>query len=242
MPELEIELIPLLSDNYAYLLRDPASGSVAVVDPAVAAPVLERIEQHGDRLDLVLLTHHHHDHVAGVPAIRAATGCRVIGPAAERHRLPELDRAVSEGDRVALGSVELEVLETPGHTLGHIAYWTAAGPALLCGDTLFALGCGRILEGDAAMMWRSLGKLAALPAATSIYCGHEYTATNARFALHVEPQLPGLRERAAEIDRLRGLGRPTIPTTIGEELATNPFLRAGSVERFAELRAAKDRF
>lgn len=242
MPELEIELIPLLSDNYAYLLRDPSSGSVAVVDPAVAAPVLERVRHHGDRLDLVLITHHHDDHVAGVPAVKAATGCRVIGPAADRHRLPALDRAVVEGDRVALGSVELEVLETPGHTSGHIAYWTAAGPALFCGDTLFALGCGRMLEGDAATMWRSLGKLSALPPATRVYCGHEYTAANARFALHVEPELPGLRERASEIERLRGLGRPTIPTTIGEELATNPFLRAGSEKRFAELRAAKDRF
>lgn len=242
MPLLEIDLIPMLSDNYGYLVREPKSGAVAAVDPAAAEPVLKRLEAYGGRLDVVLATHHHADHVAGIPEIKRATGCRVVGPAAEADRLPPLDQPVAAGDRVRLGEAELEVLETPGHTAGHVAFWSRDAAALFCGDTLFVLGCGRILEGTAGAMWSSLQKLAALPPETAVYCGHEYTQANAKFARHIAPDLPGLAERAVAIETRRAEGRPTVPSTIGDELAFNPFLRAGDARRFAELRAAKDRF
>lgn len=251
-----VEIVPLLSDNYGYLLSDPATGAVAVVDPAEAMPVLERLRARGGRLDWILLTHHHGDHVAGVPELVAATGARVAGAAADAHRLPPLDRALAEGDRIAVGGCEARVLATPGHTIGHIAYLFEASGDLFCGDTLFVMGCGRLLEGDAATMWTSLQKLAALPEATRVWCGHEYTLANARFALSVDPDNAALVERTRTVEGLRAAGRPTVPSTIGEERATNPFLRAGDpairrrlglegaddVEVFAALRRAKDGF
>lgn len=253
---LTVEIVPLLADNYGYLLTDPAAGTVGFVDPAEAAPVLERLRPRGGRLDWILLTHHHGDHVAGVGELVAATGARVAGAAADAHRLPPLDRALADGDRFELGRAAARVLATPGHTRGHISYLFEASGDLFCADTLFVLGCGRLLEGDAATLWDSLQKLAALPEATRVWCGHEYTQANARFALSVDPDNPALRARSAEIDRLRAEGRPTVPSTIGQERASNPFLRpsdpairhrlglerASDAEVFAALRRAKDVF
>lgn len=241
MAGLEVELLPALSDNYIYLLREPRTGATGVVDPAEAQPVLEALARHGRKLDLVLITHHHADHIGGLAELKAATGCRAVGPRADAHRIAGLDELVGEGDRVAFGALTAEVIETPGHTSGHVSYWFPEGDALFCGDTLFALGCGRLFEGDAPTMWRSLGKLAALPEATRVYCGHEYTLSNARFALSVDPDHAELRARVAEIEALRAQGRPTIPSTIGLERRTNPFLRAADAETFAELRRRKDR-
>lgn len=241
MAGLEVELLPALSDNYIYLLHEPRAGTMGVVDPAEAQPVLDALARRQRRLDLVLITHHHADHVGGLAALKAATGCRAVGPRADAHRIPGLDELVGEGDRVAFGALTAEVLETPGHTSGHVSYWLPEGQALFCGDTLFALGCGRLFEGDAPTMWRSLGKLAGLPEATRVYCGHEYTLSNARFALTVAPDNAELRARAAEIEALRARGEPTIPSTIGLERRTNPFLRAADATAFAELRRRKDR-
>jgi hydroxyacylglutathione hydrolase len=236
------QAIPILSDNYAWLLRDAASGATAVVDPADPRPVEAAILEAGGRLDLILLTHHHADHVAGTDQIRDRFGCPVVGARADAHRLPRLDRAVAEGDTVALGESEARVIDTPGHTRGHIAYFFPQGDVLLCGDTLFSLGCGRFLEGTAAEMFASLRKIAALPGDTLICCGHEYTQSNARFALHADPDNAALRARAAIVKRLREAGEPTVPSRLADELAENPFLRAPDVARLAELRARKDRF
>jgi hydroxyacylglutathione hydrolase len=255
MAPLEVELLPVLTDNYVYLLRDPRAGASGVVDPAVAEPVLGRLRELGRRLDWILVTHHHGDHTGGLAEVKAATGARAVGPRADATRIPGLDVLVGEGDEVAFGSLAARVIETPGHTRGHLSYWFPEADALFCGDTMFALGCGRLFEGDAPTMWRSLGKLAALPDATRVYCGHEYTQGNARFALTVDPDNEALRRRAAEIDAARAQGRPTIPTTVGREKATSPFLRAGDpvirrrlglegasdAEVFAEIRRRKDR-
>jgi hydroxyacylglutathione hydrolase len=241
VPKLEVELLPVLTDNYVYLLHDPATGTTGVVDPALAAPVLARLSEQGRRLDWALITHHHADHIGGLLEVKEATGCRAVGSRADVGRIPGLDLLVGEGDTVAFGSLTAEVLETPGHTSGHISYWFPVGEALFCGDTLFALGCGRLLEGDAPTMWRSLGKLMAPPDATRVFCGHEYTLSNARFALTVEPDNAALRQRATEIEAARARGEPTVPSTIGVEKATNPFLRAGDAETFADIRRRKDR-
>lgn len=255
MERLEVELLPALSDNYVYLLRDNASGTTGVVDPALAPPVLDRLRALGRKLDWALITHHHADHVGGLLEVKAATGCRVVGPRADAGRIEGLDLLVDQGDTFAFGDQEVRVIATPGHTSGHVSYFFPDGAALFCGDTLFALGCGRLFEGDAPTMWRSLGKLAALPDATRVYCGHEYTLSNARFALTIDPDLAALQQRAAEIEAARAAGRPTIPSTIGLEKATNPFLRAAdpAIRRrlgleaaddaavFAEIRRRKDR-
>jgi len=232
----------MFSDNYAWLLRDSASGAVGIVDPADAAAVSAAIDAAGGRLDRIFLTHHHADHVAGTDEVRARYGSLVIGAAADAHRLPRLDIAVADGDSVAFGDTAADVIETPGHTRGHIAFFFSADALLFCGDTLFSLGCGRLLEGNAAEMFASLAKLAALPPDTLVYCGHEYTQNNARFALTVEPENAALAVRAAEIARLRSAGEATVPSRISEELAANPFLRAPDAARLAEIRAAKDRF
>jgi hydroxyacylglutathione hydrolase len=200
------------------------------------------VERLGGRLDLILLTHHHGDHIAGVAELQAKFGGRIVGAAADAHRLPKLDQAVRAGDTVALGESRATVIDTPGHTVGHIAFHFSGGRALLCGDTLFSLGCGRLLEGNAAQMFDSLAKLAALPEETLVCCGHEYTESNARFALTVEPENAALRARAEEARAQRAAGRPTVPTTIGQERAANPFLRAGDVARLAAIRSAKDSF
>ncbi len=234
--------VPILSDNYAWLLRESGSGATAIVDPADAAPVIAALEAAGGRLDLILLTHHHADHVAGTDAVRARFGAPVVGAAADAHRLPRLDVAVREGDAVALGAASGRVIETPGHTRGQVNYFFPDGGVLLSGDTLFSLGCGRLLEGTAAEMFASLQKLLALPDTTLVCCGHEYTESNGRFALSVEPDNAALRARLTEVAAQRAAGRPSVPSTMGSERAANPFLRAPDVARFAALRAAKDTF
>jgi hydroxyacylglutathione hydrolase len=236
------EPVPILSDNYAWLVRDSGSGALAIVDPADAAACIAAIERAGGRLDLILLTHHHADHVAGTDEVRARFRCPVVGAAADKHRLPRLDQAVAENDEVALGQATARVIDTPGHTRGHLAYYFADGGVLICADTLFSLGCGRLLEGTPAEMFASLRKLAALPGDTLVCCGHEYTQSNARFALTVEPDNAALQARAREVRQLRAAGRPTVPSTIKDELAANPFVRARDVATFADFRARKDRF
>jgi len=234
--------VPILKDNYAWLLRDAATGAVAIVDPAEAKPCIAAIEQAGGRLDLILLTHHHADHVAGTDEVRVRFGAKVVGAAADAHRLPKLDRAVKQGDTVKLGDSSASVIETPGHTVGHIAFHFADGGVLACGDTLFSLGCGRIIEGTAQQLFDSLSRLAALPAETLVCCGHEYTAANARFALHVEPDNAALQARSAEVDAQRAAGKPSVPSTLGSEVRANPFLTARDVASFAERRTRKDSF
>ena len=236
------EPVPILSDNYAWLLRDSATGAVAIVDPADAKPVIAALERAGGRLDLILLTHHHADHVAGTDEVRARFGCKVVGAAADAHRLPKLDQAVKDGDSVALGGAAARVIETPGHTRGQINYFFADGEILLSGDTLFSLGCGRLIEGTAAEMFASLRRLAALPGGTRICCGHEYTESNARFALSADPDNAALKARAEQARRQRAAGSPTLPSLLSDELAANPFLRARDVTAFADLRARKDKF
>ncbi|MBW8268178.1 hydroxyacylglutathione hydrolase [Caldovatus aquaticus] len=234
--------VPCLQDNYIWLLRG-ARGEVALCDPGEAGPAIAAVEEAGGRLDLILLTHHHGDHVAGVAAVKQRfPDARVVGNGADAHRLPPLDLAVSPGDTVGFGGSAAAVIACPGHTRGGISYHFAAGALVLCGDTLFSLGCGRLIEGTAEEMFRSLRALAALPPETLVCCGHEYTESNARFALTVEPDNPALRARAEEARAQRAAGRPTVPTTIAQELATNPFLRAPDVASFARLRAAKDNF
>lgn len=256
MAELEIQQIPVLSDNYVYLVREPRSGGVAVVDPAVADPVMARAEELGWRITHILNTHHHPDHVGGNREIKRATGCTVVGPKPDRDRIPGIDVEVDDGERYSFGAADAEVFFVPGHTRGHIAYWFPGSNALFCGDTLFALGCGRLFEGSPAQMWSSLSRLKALPPETRVYCAHEYTQANARFALSVDGGNQALVRRAAEIDRKRARGEPTVPSTLGQEVATNPFLRADDptlaeavglggaepVEVFAEVRQRKDNF
>lgn len=234
--------VPILTDNYAWLLRDEESGCTAIVDPAEVDPVVRAIDAAGGKLDLILLTHHHGDHIAGTDAIRARYGAAVVGAQADAHRLPKLDRTVAEGSEVDLGASTARVIETPGHTIGHIAYFFPDGGVLLCGDTLFSLGCGRLLEGTPADMFRSLTRLAALPPETLVCCGHEYTESNARFALHADPGNLDLHAYAERVKQLRAAGQPTLPSRLADELECNPFLRAGDVATLADLRARKDRF
>jgi hydroxyacylglutathione hydrolase len=256
MAQLRIEQIPVLNDNYVYLIHEPQAGVTGVVDPAVAEPVLDRLRVHGWKLDWILSTHHHTDHTGGNLELKQATGCQIAGPKADAARIPGIDRGLAEGDRFRLGNAEAVVYETPGHTSGHISYWFEQARALFCADTLFSLGCGRLFEGTPELMWRSLSKFAPLPADTMVYCAHEYTQSNARFALSVDPDNRVLQARAAEVERLRAAGQPTVPSTLGDERAANPFLRphdpairrrlgledADDVTVFAELRRRKDSF
>ena len=237
---MEVVQIPVLTDNYIYLAHD--GGETVVIDPAIAEPVLAAAAARGWRITQILNTHWHPDHVGANLAIKAATGCSITGPAGEAAKIPGLDRAVADGDTVAVGGATGRVIDVPGHTAGHNAYYFADAGTLFCGDTLFALGCGRLFEGTPAMMSASLAKLTALPNDTAVYCAHEYTQANARFAVTVEPDNADLAARVVAIDAARAAGRPTVPTTIALERATNPFVRASSVAEFAVRRAAKDVF
>lgn len=238
---LDVRLFPCLSDNYGFLVRDVASGQVAAVDTPDAEAILSALESAGwDRLDLILNTHWHPDHTQGNARLQAETGCEIVGPEEVRRAAP-VDRIVAGGDTVMLGQTRLEVTETPGHTLGHIVYRSIADGQAFVGDVLFNLGCGRLFEGTPEQMWRSLQTLAAWPDETVVWCAHEYTAANARFALSLDDR-PEMAARAAEIFAMRERGEATVPTTIGLEKAFNPFLRAADAADFAARRAAKDGF
>lgn len=253
---LQIHQIPVLHDNYVYLLHEPASGATGVVDPAVAKPVLAEAERLGWRITHILNTHHHGDHVGGNREIIEATGCKVVGARIDSARIPGIVEEVEEGDRVQLGEAEAEVFFVPGHTSGHIAYWFGGAKALFCGDTIFALGCGRLLEGTPQDMWPSLKKLRALPDDTRVYCAHEYTEANFAFARTVEVTNRALMDRGAAVIAARSRGERTVPSLLGEEKLTNPFMRADAPELaaaiqmqnsdpvavFAEVRGRKDRF
>jgi len=235
--------VPILKDNYAWLLRDAATGATAIVDPAEGPPCIAAIEQAGGRLDLILLTHHHGDHIADTDMVRARfPGVQVVGASADAHRLPKLDVAVKDGDTVALGNSAATVIETPGHTVGQINFHFPDGGILCSGDTLFSLGCGRIIEGSPQVMFDSLRRLAALPDATLVCCGHEYTESNARFALHVDPDNKALHARIAEMKAQLAAGKPSVPSSMASERAANPFLRAADLATFADRRARKDKF
>ncbi|MEM7521206.1 MAG: hydroxyacylglutathione hydrolase [Pseudomonadota bacterium] len=248
--------IPCLSDNYAYLLRDHASGEVALIDAPEAGPILAELAKQGWRLSQIWITHHHYDHVDGLADVLAAHPAQVVGAKADAHRLPDLDIAVSEGDSVTLGALEAEILDVSGHTIGHIAFYVPGAAACFTADSLMALGCGRLFEGTPAQMWESMQKLSELPPETVICSGHEYTASNAKFALTVDPENAALISRSAQITEARAAGRPTVPTKLSTELATNPFMRpadpgirahlgmptAPDAEVFAEIRMRKDNF
>jgi hydroxyacylglutathione hydrolase len=234
--------VAILKDNYAWLLRESGTGATAIVDPADAEPIIEAIEKAGGRLDLILLTHHHADHIDGVDEVRARFNCPVVGATADQHRLPKLDEAVREGDTVRLGNATAQVIETPGHTRGQINFFFPDGDILLSGDTLFSLGCGRLIEGTPQEMFASLRKLASLPPDTLVCCGHEYTESNARFALAVDPNNAALHAFVGKVEQLRAAGQPSVPSVLGDELKANPFLLAPDVASFAALRAKKDNF
>ena len=257
MASLDVALIPAFQDNYIYLLTTPGSDVVGIVDAGDAVPAIAELERRNLKLTHIFNTHHHPDHIGGNEGLRARFPDAVlIGPKAETARIAGMEQTVADGDEVMFGPVRFRTIEVPGHTRGHVAFWSEGAKAVFCGDTLFALGCGRMFEGTADQMWHSLGKLRRLPGETRIYCGHEYTQNNARFARTVDPENAALASRTAEIDRLRAAGLPTIPSTMGLENETNPFLRADQpgvaagvglagadpVAVFAEVRARKDKF
>ena len=253
---VRVEQFMCRSDNFGALVHDDESGRTLLVDAPQEAPILAAIERTGWKPDLLLITHHHGDHVEANLALKEKFGLTIVGPKAEAAKIPGIDKTVVEGDTIPFGSEAIAVMETPGHTAGHVSYLFPGVGILFAADTLFALGCGRLLECKPPVMFSSLKRLAALPLETKVYCGHEYTEANARFALSVDPTNSALKERAAEIGRLRAESKPTLPTTIGLELATNPFLRwhdpairrnlgmekASDVEVFAEIRKRKDVF
>ena len=248
--------VPCLKDNYAFLGHDVATGATMVVDAPEAAPILSALQERGWHLSHILITHHHDDHIDGVRALSGATGARVIGARADAHRLPPLTKSVVDGDFVRVGMARGRVIDVSGHTKGHIAYHFADSGLVFTGDSLMAAGCGRLFEGDGAMMWQSLSKLMQLPPETLVCSGHEYTQSNLRFALTIDPDNAALIERARAVDAARARGEPTVPSLLSDELATNPFLRAAlphikaalglpkatDAEAFTELRARKDRF
>lgn len=256
MSQLEIKQIPVLNDNYVYLAHCSETGDTAIVDPAVVGPVLDALDQTGWSLTHILNTHHHADHTGGNLELKSVTGCTIVGPRADRDRIPGIDIEVGEGDTYNLGNASAHVFDVPGHTRGHIAYWFEDSDALFCGDTLFVMGCGRLFEGTPGQMVNSLAKFDSLPDQTKVYCAHEYTQTNGRFALTVEPQNQALIDLMAEVDEKRARNIPTVPSTLGQERATNPFLRptsndlqetvgmlgADPVDVFAEVRRRKDSF
>jgi hydroxyacylglutathione hydrolase len=253
---LELVTIPCLKDNYAFLVHNAASGETALIDAPEAAPVLTALTDRGWTLTDILLTHHHADHIQAVPEILAATGAKVIGAAADTHRLPPLNQAVADRDVLTVCGSACHVIDVSGHTIGHIAFHFPTEGLVFTADSLMAMGCGRLFEGSPAQMWASLSKLAALPPETILCSGHEYTAANLRFALTLEPGNPALMLRSDRIAAQRAAGRPTVPSILRDELETNPFLRAGhpdlkaavglpdapDVVVFAEIRARKDKF
>lgn len=252
----QTRLFVCLKDNYGVLLHDPATGATAAIDAPEAAPIEAALTASGWRLSDILVTHHHGDHTAGIPELKQRHRCRVVAPRQEAADIPLVDVAVGEGDTVSVGGLAARVMETPGHTLGHIAYWFEAEKLAFVGDTLFSIGCGRVIEGTPEMLWQSLLKLRGLPDDTQIYCGHEYTEANIRFAKTIEPNNQRLAAREAEVKTLRARNAPTIPATIGAEKAENPFLRADrpevaaavglagkpAAQVFAEIRARKNKF
>jgi len=256
MAQLDIRQIPVLNDNYVYLVREPNSESVAVVDPAVVDPVLAQADRLGWRITHILNTHHHGDHTGGNLEIKEKTDCTIVGPGPDRDRIPGIDVEVGDGDAFSLGDAKADVFFVPGHTRGHIAYWFSDSDALFCGDTLFSIGCGRVFEGTMDQMWSSLSRLRALPSETLIYCAHEYTQSNIDFAVSVDPNNLALRTRESEVKIKRQNGEPTVPSRLGDELAANPFLRADQPDLqaaldmaganpaavFAEVRQRKDSF
>ncbi|UTD30309.1 hydroxyacylglutathione hydrolase [Bradyrhizobium sp. WD16] len=251
----EIRLFPCLSDNFGYLIHDPASKATASIDAPEAAPIIKALQHEGWTLTDILITHHHADHVGAVAELKAKYDCRVVAPHDKAVAIADADERVREGDIVQIGTIAARVLETPGHTLEHVSYILDADHALFCADTLFSVGCGRVFEGTYPMMWDSLKKLRALPDATKVYCGHEYTQSNVKFALSVERDNEALEARAVQAARLRAQHLPTVPTTIGEEKQTNVFLRAdvpsvaaalgltgrSAAEVFGELRERKNK-
>lgn len=253
---VETYLFPCLKDNFGVLIHDPASGATASIDAPEAAPVEAALKKTGWRLSEILVTHRHADHTDGIGALKARHKCRVVAPRAEAQRIAHVDETVGDGDTVRVGALEGRVIETPGHTSGHISYFFPADKLAFVGDTLFSIGCGRVIEGNPEMMWHSLLKLRALPDDTRFYCGHEYTEANIRFAKTIEPNNKALAARAEEVAKLLAAGKPTIPATIGAEKADNPFLRADVPEVaksvglagspawkvFAEIRERKNRF
>src|SRR5215471_14114155 len=222
----EVRVIPCLKDNYAVRLHDPSTDATALVDAPDAAPIKEALQAAGWRLSDLLVTHHHGDHTAGIAELKKQFNCRVFAPRKEAAKIPGVDVTLREADLVTIGTMVGKVLETPGHTNGHIAYWFKQEKLAFVGDTLFSVGCGRVIEGTAEMMWQSLLKLRALPDDTRIYCGHEYTKANIRFAKTVEPGNAALKARETEVEKLLATGQPTIPSTMRAEKAANPFLRA----------------
>lgn len=253
---LHIDHLICLRDNFVWLLREPLSGAVACVDPSEAEPVKAKLDKLGWTLTHILNTHHHPDHTGGNLELKRQTGATVVGPAADRERIPGIDVALKDNETYKFGEETARVYDIPGHTKGHIAFWFEDSKAVFAGDTLFSLGCGRMFEGTAPQMWSSLSKLRRLPGDTRLYCGHEYTQSNAKFALTVDPENQALKKRSAEVDSLRARNQPTLPSTMAVECATNPFLRAADpalaravglppgdpVAVFAEIRARKDRF
>ncbi len=252
----ELVTVPCLSDNYAFLVNDQASGTTALFDVPEAAPILAELDARGWQLDLVFLTHHHPDHVQGLAQVLAQHPAKVIGGAADARRLPPLDTAVAEGDAVQIGAQTGTVIDVSGHTIGHLAFHFPGANMAFTGDSLMALGCGRVFEGTHAQMYQSLCKLAALPPETTICSGHEYTTANGRFALSVDPHNPALLKRMAQIEAARAENRPTVPSQLSDELATNPYLRAHipematnlglkdatPAEVFSAIRTRKDNF
>ncbi|MEM9705914.1 MAG: hydroxyacylglutathione hydrolase [Pseudomonadota bacterium] len=253
---LEIRQFPCLSDNYGFLVKDVESDQVATIDTPEPDAINAVLHREGWRLTHILNTHHHFDHVGGNESLKKQWGCKVIAPAGEADKIPAIDHTVGAGDIITLGASTARVFETPGHTLGHVVYYFDADHVAFVGDTIFALGCGRLFEGTPAQMWASLSKIAAWPPETKLYCAHEYTQANAKFALATDPANEALKARSDEIDAARARGEPTVPTSVALELATNPFLRAAAIDLqsavgmpgaeavdvFAEVRRRKDTF
>ncbi|MGB0934571.1 MAG: hydroxyacylglutathione hydrolase [Alphaproteobacteria bacterium] len=247
--------LPLLKDNYAYLLHCPHTSETAIIDPSESAPVIEELDKRGLKLTYIINTHHHHDHVGGNEEIKKHTDCQVVCSYTDRNRVPGADISLKEGDIFKLGQHEARIMEIPGHTIGHMALWFIKDEAVFVGDTLFSLGCGRMFEGTPEQMWNSLRRLADLPRTTKVYCGHEYTRANGRFALDIDPHNPALKDYYHQVQQLRDSGKPTVPSTIEIEVETNPFLRApllvGALglgenvpphEAFAAMRHRKDHY